>query len=277
MKLLDPKNDVAFFKIFANENKKEPLLSFLNSILCFTGTDREIIDFTVESPYRLPRLEGLRDSILDIKAVDKRNIHYIISVQLLRTFAYEKKLLYYIKKASRQQPAKAENYPKKNQELLLSFLDFEFFEDSPGYASRYFLMNEKTSLNNFLDFELNLVELPKFTVPLEQLEDIKEKWIYFFKNAGNMTMIPKEIESPVVLKEAFEAADQKSWTKEELESYDNRGILIQDERGRVQHAYEEGVKKGVAIEVAKNAFKDGVPIQMISKITGLLEEEIREI
>lgn len=33
MKFADPKNDIAFKKIFANENKKEILISFLNAIL----------------------------------------------------------------------------------------------------------------------------------------------------------------------------------------------------------------------------------------------------
>ncbi len=35
MKFADPKNDLAFKKIFGDENKKEILISFLNSILDF--------------------------------------------------------------------------------------------------------------------------------------------------------------------------------------------------------------------------------------------------
>ena len=35
MKFVDPKNDLAFKKIFGNENKKEILISFLNSVLDF--------------------------------------------------------------------------------------------------------------------------------------------------------------------------------------------------------------------------------------------------
>ena len=36
MRLLNPKNDLVFRKIFGNENKKEILISFLNSVLYFT-------------------------------------------------------------------------------------------------------------------------------------------------------------------------------------------------------------------------------------------------
>jgi len=292
MKFADPKNDVAFRKIFGNENKKEILISFLNNILCFAGTDKEIIDITIQNPYQVPKLTGLKETILDIKAVDKRNIHYIIEMQVFHTAAFEKRVLYYVSKAYSQQLDKAENYPKLNQVIFLGFLDFELFKEIPGYATRHLILEENTNGHYFKDFELNFVELPKFTVELEQLKDIKEKWIYFVKNAATMTMIPKELEAPLELKEAFEVANQMSWSKEELDAYDTRGMLIQDERGRVEYAHEDGLKKGLekgkkegkkegakdkAIEMAKKSLKEGLPIELISKLTGLSKKEIEKI
>ena len=38
MKFADVKNDVAFRKIFGNENRKEVLISFLNAILAVSYT-----------------------------------------------------------------------------------------------------------------------------------------------------------------------------------------------------------------------------------------------
>lgn len=292
MKFADPKNDVAFRKIFGNENKKEILISFLNNILCFAGTDKEIIDITIQNPYQVPKLTGLKETILDIKAVDKRNIHYIIEMQVFHTAAFEKRVLYYVSKAYAQQLDKAENYPKLDQVIFLGFLDFELFKEIPGYATRHLILEENTNGHYFKDFELNFVELPKFTVQLEQLKDIKEKWIYFVKNAATMTMIPKELEAPLELKEAFEVANQMSWSKEELDAYDTRGMLIQDERGRVEYAHEDGLKKGLekgkkegkkegakdkAIEMAKKSLKEGLPIELISKLTGLSKKEIEKI
>ena len=75
--------------------------------------------------------------------------------------------------------------------------------------------------------QLNRAEdYPKFNKILEELKDIKDKWIYFVKNAGNMKMIPKEMEEPKELREAFEEAKQMKWSKEELEAYDARCIYI---------------------------------------------------
>jgi len=292
MKFVDPKNDVAFRKIFGSENKKEILISFLNNILCFAGSDKEITDITLQNPYQVPKLAGLKETILDIKAVDKRDIHYIIEMQVFHTAAFEKRVLYYVSKAYSQQLDKAENYPKLNQVIFLGFLDFELFKETPDYATRHLILEENSNGHYFKDFELNFVELPKFTAALDRLNDVKEKWIYFVKHAGDMTMIPKELEAPRELKEAFEVANQMSWSKEELDAYDAKGISIQDERGRVEYAHEEGKMQGriegrnegreegrkeEKIEMAKKSLKEGLPVELISKLTGLSIEEIEKI
>jgi predicted transposase/invertase (TIGR01784 family) len=292
LKFVDPKNDVAFRKIFGDENKKDILISFLNNILEFAGTNKEIMDITITNPYQVPKLKELKETILDIKAVDKRNIHYVIEMQMFHTTAFEKKVLYYVSKAYYQQLNRAEDYPKLNQVIFLGFLNFRLFNENPDYTTRHLILDEKTNENHFQDFELNFVELPKFIKTLKELKDIKDKWIYFVKNAGDMTMIPKELEEPKELHEAFETANQMSWSKEELDAYDARGIYIQDERGRIEYALEEGEKIGVekgkqlgidigkdekTREMAKAMKIKGYPIEEISELTKIPKEEIEKL
>jgi predicted transposase/invertase (TIGR01784 family) len=292
LKFVDPRNDVAFRKIFGDENKKDILISFLNNILEFAGTNKEIMDITITNPYQVPKLKELKETILDIKAVDKRNIHYVIEMQMFHTTAFEKKVLYYVSKAYYQQLNRAEDYPKLNQVIFLGFLNFRLFNENPDYTTRHLILDEKTNENHFQDFELNFVELPKFIKTLKELKDIKDKWIYFVKNAGDMTMIPKELEEPKELHEAFETANQMSWSKEELDAYDARGIYIQDERGRIEYALEEGEKIGVekgkqlgidigkdekTREMAKAMKIKGYPIEEISELTKIPKEEIEKL
>jgi len=199
-----------------------------------------------------------------------------------------------------QQLNRAEDYPKLNQVIILGFLNFKLFNNNPDYATRHLILDEKTNENHFQDFELNFVELPKFTKTLEELKDIKDKWIYFVKNAGNMKMIPKELEEPKELLEAFESAKQMKWSNAELEAYDARGIYIQDERGRIQYAleagekigmekgekkgYEKGEKAGIdkgkdekAGEMAKTMKIKGYPLEEISGLTQIPKEEIEKL
>jgi len=67
MKFADPKNDLAFKKIFGNEKHKNILISFLNAVLDFKG-DREIVDVELVNPYQVPKIPELKETILDIKA-----------------------------------------------------------------------------------------------------------------------------------------------------------------------------------------------------------------
>ncbi len=46
MQFVDVTNDIAFRKIFGNENRKECLISFLNAILDFQG-DRKIVSVNI--------------------------------------------------------------------------------------------------------------------------------------------------------------------------------------------------------------------------------------
>jgi hypothetical protein len=52
------KNDIAFRKIFGNENRKETLISFVNAVLDFHG-DQRIVGVAILNPYQLPKLECL--------------------------------------------------------------------------------------------------------------------------------------------------------------------------------------------------------------------------
>ena len=276
---VDPKNDVAFRKIFGDENKKEILISFLNNILEFAGTDKEIVDISIQNPYQVPKLKEFKETILDIKAVDKRGIHYIIEMQVFYTAAFDKRVLYYVSKAYHQQLNKGDDYPKLNQVIFLGFLDFPLFQGNSHYCTRHLILEEKSNEHYFQDFELNFVELPKFNKSLEELEDIKDKWVYFVKNAKEMKMIPEELREPKELREAFEVANQMSWSKEEMDAYEERGILIQDERGRIQHALQEGKQIGIREEkqaIAKKMLEEGIPPDVIFRVTSLTPEEIQE-
>ena len=63
MKFVDVKNDIAFRKIFGNEQRKVILKSFLNAVLDFQGQDR-IKDVTLLNPFQLPRIAGENPRLL---------------------------------------------------------------------------------------------------------------------------------------------------------------------------------------------------------------------
>ncbi len=106
MRFVDPKNDLAFKKIFGDENKTEVLISFLNSVLDFKD-GKAIVSTSLTNPCQpkttmSPRGEHslgsdrptcrssdstsettmeLKETILDIKATNQDGESFIVEMQ----------------------------------------------------------------------------------------------------------------------------------------------------------------------------------------------------
>ncbi len=63
---INPKTDFAFKKIFGSPQSKGILISSLNALL-YEGNPM-IEDLTIIDPYQAPRIKGIKDSYLDVKA-----------------------------------------------------------------------------------------------------------------------------------------------------------------------------------------------------------------
>ena len=111
MRFADPKNDIAFKKIFGDENKTEVLISFLNSILDFKD-GMKIKKVTIANPYQVPRIKDLKNTILDIKAINENDNEFIIEMQIERDKNFAKRSLYYTSKSYVNQIDTAEKYPQ---------------------------------------------------------------------------------------------------------------------------------------------------------------------
>jgi hypothetical protein len=76
---------------------------------------------------------------------------------------------------------------------------------------------------------------PKFEKPLNELQEVTDKWIFFLKEAENLEVVPENVDDEG-LKAAYQDANKHSWTKEELEAYDYAAMREQDERGKLVQA-----------------------------------------
>jgi predicted transposase/invertase (TIGR01784 family) len=273
MKLADPKNDVAFRKIFGNEDKKVILISFLNSVLNLEG-DRKIIDLDFRNTFQLPRIAGLKSSIIDVNVKDQAGTMYIVEMQLSQVIAFDKRIQYYVSKEYSSQIEKGDDYSKLTPVVLVGILEFDYFEGN-SYLTRHLILNMETKKNELKDISFIFIELPKFGKELNECITLTDKWIYFIKNAENLDVVPPDVIDEG-LKEAYSESDKHNWTKDELDSYDYFLMREQDERGRVELA-EEKAKKSNTLEIGKNLKLVGVDLQSISKATGLSIEEIEKL
>jgi len=278
MKFADPKNDLAFKKIFGNENHKNILISFLNAVLDFKD-EKEIVEVSLANPYQVPRIPDLKETILDIKATNRSGENFIVEMQKKDLGDFTKRSLYYTSKAYVEQLPSGKDYTVLKKVYFIGILNFNIFENEK-YISRHLIINQETNTQDLSDFEFTFIELPKFTKGLENLTSILDKWVYFINNASDLTMIPEQYENIEEFREAFNIATQTSWGKKELEVYDYITLKEFDELNALRTAERKGMEKGAKkrnIEIALNAIENNLNDRTISILTGLSIKEIAEL
>ena len=274
MKFVDIKNDIAFRKIFGNENKKEILISFLNAVLDLPK-GKKIKKIEIKNPYQLPEIKDLKSSILDVRVTDERHISYIIEMQVEEPDGFDKRVQFYTSKQYSSQIVKGDDYPKLNQVIFIGILDFDFFDDDDDYITRHRTVNVKTQKCTFNGIEYNFIELLKFKKELKDCITLIDKWVYFIKNAKNLDVIPADVNDKG-LKQAYKDAERHNWTKEELEAYIYAEMRRQDEKGKMTKAEKKG-RNDREIEIAKNCFNKGLSVLDTVDLTGLTTEQVGEI
>ena len=225
MIFINPKTDYAFKKIFGSSESKDILISFLNALI-YEGNPT-IQDLEIINPNLPPKLEGLKDSYLDVKAQLTDGTLVIIEMQVLNVQSFGKRVFYNAAKTYAFQLQAAQGYRLLKPVIGLTITDFEMFPDSEEFRSK-FVFKEVNKNFTYPENELDLVfvELPKFTKELEQLETLADKWIYFMKNARSLTSVPETMDSVPEIHQAFDIANQVKLSREEVADLDRREQFI---------------------------------------------------
>ena len=158
---------------------------------------------------------------------------------------FSKRIIYNLTKAYVTQLKVAEDYLKLKPAIAVTIVDFVLFKDSEKVITKFTFQEEEKDLK-YPDAELQLffVELPKFNKDLAELSSLSDKWIYFLKDAPSLETIPENLEEVEEIGLALAIANQAGMTEEELEIADRRSIALQDEKGRIDYAREQGERKG---------------------------------
>lgn len=265
MKFVDVTNDIAFRKIFGNDNKKVSLISFLNAVINFP-TNNKIVEIDILNPYQLANLSGGKSTIVDVKARDKKGNTFIVEMQIAESEFFHKRILYYTSQSYTSQIAKGKDYSKLNPAYFIGILEFEISKNT-NYLSCHKVLDIETNEHIIQDVEFNFIELPKFNKSIDELKTSIDQWTYFIKNAESLEVIPDSVKDEG-LKEAYNEANKNSWTRAELDEYERASIKEQDEIGRIDLAIKKLVK----------SFKEnGVSVDIIIKSTGLSKAEIEKL
>ena len=291
IKLLDPKNDYVFKRIFGQTGNEDITKSFLSSIIpdkiekieldCNPIMDKDLLDDKL--------------GILDIKAKLNNNIVCNIEMQICDKKNIEKRLLFYWSKIYSQGIKKGQDYDelKRTIVILISDYNLEKLKEIPEHVTKWNIREEKYGKIILTDvLELYIIELNKLKNSTLKDNQVLNSWLHFIKNSKvvvNKNMRDEDIEEIKKAQKILEdmsADEHEKWLAEMRIKYIRDQHAIEDfgydkgykagnENG-IKQGLEQGIKKNKE-EIVKKLKEKNMDAKFIAEITGLTEEEIEKI
>ena len=280
IELLNPKSDYVFKRIFGYTGNEEITKNFLQAI---TNEKIEKIELDC-NPITEKNLLDDKEGILDIKVKLNDNTNCNIEMQVIDRRNIEKRILFYWSKLYTSGINEGKDYTKLKKAIVILIVDYnlEKLKEIEKYLTKWKIIEEengKIILTN--DLEIYIIEARK--AKKHNYKKELDKWLKFINNPKeNVDMGDKEI------KKAKEVLEEISQDKNERYLAELREKYIMDQKAIEGAGYDKGVKAGIEqgiqqgehknqLKIAKRMRDENMEIETIIRITGLKEEEIRNL
>ena len=297
-KLIDPKSDFAFKKIFVPAENEEVLVRFLNDMLDFREGP-PITSIKIRETHLGAHTLGQKSVILDVLCSDADGNDYIVDMQSTedKENEFRRRALYYATQTYCRQLQIGEPYKNLKAVYLIAVLDFNLFADNFPMLSQFSIFERNIKEPEFPHLHLITLELKKFKKgphDLAKLENKAEQWAYFFKYAECLSDEEWEefVAKDNMFKRVYRSLNQASWTMQEYDEYEaflkdvrdldylQRNLAAKKRAEGLAEGLAEGEAKGKAeekLEMARNLLALGVEIDKISKASDLSLAEIANL
>ena len=311
MKYLSPKADLTFKKVFGEH--PDLVTSFLNALLPFENPEEEIVWLEYLNPELVPHTPLHKDSIVDVRCRDHRGRQFIVEMQMMWTSAYKQRVLFNASKAYVSQLEKGSDYELLQPVYSLNLVN-DTFSPGNEYYHDYRIVERADTREVIEGLRFIFIELPKFTPKNYNDKRMQVLWLRYLTEINEKTReVPEDLlENPEICK-AVTQLEESAFSEAQLLGYDRFWDMVSTakmqisssrrearekglEEGR-KKGLEEGRKKGLEegrekgleegrekgleegreeekIKIARGMKAEGIPSELISKITGLAAEEI---
>ena len=283
-RFINPFTDFGFKKLFGTEFNKDLLIDFLNQVL---GDREHIMDLTYLNSENQGRTYDNRKAIFDLYCENEKGAKFIIEVQNVYQEFFKDRSIFYATFPIQEQAVKGRHWDYNLKAVYtIGLLNFSF-PDQPNqdrYVREVQLMDTITHEVFYDKLTFIYLEMSRFAKTEEQLETHFDKWMYVLKNLHQLEEIPEKLRDRIFVK-LFDQAEVANLTKEEMRAYeesqkvywDNYSVMESAKKMAREEGMKEGIKEGAeetAYKVAREMRKDGHPVSMIAKYTGLGEDQI---
>ena len=291
-KYINPFTDYGFKKLFGEEVNKDLLLDFLNELL--KGEMGEIKELSFLKTEQLGTNQLDRKAIFDLYCENEKGEKFIVELQKTKQNFFKDRTLYYSTFPIIEQARRIDWDFELKAVYTIAILDFVFDADKHEPEKfRYDVKLTDIETHHVFYDKLTFIylEMPKFNKKVEELETRFEKWLYVIRNLNKLDRVPDKLRERIFEK-LFEAAEISKFTIAQAQSYEDSLKHYRDLKNSLDTAREEGKEMGIVegeergkreglkegkLEVASKLLKRGLPIQDISELTGLTENEIKAL
>jgi predicted transposase/invertase (TIGR01784 family) len=302
MKLgIKPTVDFVFKMLLGNKDHPALTLYFLNSILSKIG-EPAVKEVEYLDPKNIPRYLGGKESILDVRVRDETGRTFQVEMQSHLHAALPQRMLGNWAYLYADQLKKRDTYGRYRPVLAVWVLGEDLFLGDQWF--HHFLPRDADGMTILhADFRLIVLELGKWkrlSYGAERgiIEDEIERWLSLFTEGEDIDLesIPTPF-STETMREALEVIEMVTRSEIARHTYHRRLDAEMERRDELEDAMrtgmekglEQGIEKGIAQGIEKGIergirekaledarkFKElGVSLDIISKATGLCEEEI---
>ena len=222
--------------------------------------------------------------ILDIKAKIDNEVNCDIELQVVDRKNIEKRILFYWSKMYNMSIKAGEDYSTLEKAVVILITDYELegLKGIEKYITKWNIREEEYQRIILTDLmEVYIIELPKFEKYKENTgNNILNSWVKFIKNpeVKDMEATNKE------LNKAKKVLEEISQDKHERYLAELRQKYIMDQKAIEDAGYDKGLKDGLeqgkneqAKNISKKMKKQNIDIKVISEITGLSIEDIKNL
>ncbi len=288
-KYINPFTDYGFKRLFGEEPNKNLLLDFLNELL--KEEQGVITELTYLKSENLGTTELNRKAIFDLYCTNEKGEKFIVELQKTKQKFFKDRTIYYSTFPIQEQAKKGSEWDFKLEKIYtIAILDFEFDNDKIFPKKfRYDVKLKELETNEIFSDKLNFIylEMPKFNKKIEDLSSRFDKWLYVIKNLHKLDRIPEKLKENIFL-QLFETAEIAKFSQQEYQDYEDSLKYYRDLKNSLDTAKEEGRIEGKQegrmegklegkIEDALKMLEKGLDISLISEITGLTEEQIKNL
>jgi len=274
-----PIYEVIFKFLFGDERNKDILIDFLKAILKIPHDEYDSV--TISDPHLLREFKGDKLGILDIKLKLKSGATVNIEIQLAPMTALRNRLVYYLAKMTTEQISDGDEYYKINPSISIVILNHILIPESEKYY-HHFTHNDLESGVVFSNLqELHTLELPK--LPTNTGNETLLPWMKFFsiKSEEELNMVVAEYPQmkKVATKYLEVTQNDRARALHEARVKQERDAIARMD-ARMNAILEDAAQKSdlqARQGMARNMLDENLPLELISKISGLSIEEIERI